>query len=135
MEKFYKIEIEQHGDERGCLTLFEHPKNVPFEIKRVYYLSGIKEGKKRACHAHRNSQRLTTAVCGSCEATLFDGKNKETFLLNSQKEALFFDKGVWCELNNFSPDAVLLLLASEPYDESEYIRDYNEFLTYIGENQ
>lgn len=135
MQKFYEIDITRYGDERGQLTSFETGKNIPFDIKRTYYISDVKEGKKRACHAHKVSKRVLTAVKGSCKVSLFDGKNRQEFIMNNPAKAVFFDCGVWCELSAFEPETVILALASEPYYEEEFIRNYDDFVTYIKETE
>lgn len=127
-KKFYEYTIERYGDERGFLTSFEHPTNVPFDIKRTYYISDVFSDKKRACHAHKSSQRVLSAIVGSCKAALFDGKTRQTFNLDSPEKALYFDKLVWCELSDFKENTIILALADEPYYEEEYIRSYDEYL-------
>jgi len=128
VQNFYEYTIERYGDERGFLTSFEHPKNVPFEIQRTYYISDVSPDKKRACHAHKNSQRVLSAINGSCKVSLSDGEIKQTFDLNSPNKAVYFDKLIWCELGDFTENAIILVLASEPYYEEEYIRNYDDYL-------
>ena len=133
--KFYELNIRRYGDDRGFLTTIEGNKDIPFEIKRVYYLSEVSKNKERAHHAHKRSKRVLSAIQGSVEVHLFDGKNKRTFFLDDPTKAIYFDNKVWCELVNFKDNAIVLALASEEYDEKEYIRNYDEYLKYIGEEK
>jgi len=131
MEKnFYTIEVEKYGDDRGALISLEHMKNLPFEIKRVYFIYGVNEGKKRAHHAHRESQRVLIGISGSCNVRVFDGKNEMTLKLDDPQKALYFNKGVWCELSDFAPGTIVLAISSQIYDEIDYIRNYDEFLEF-----
>lgn len=132
MKNFYEYTIERYGDERGFLTSFEYDKNIPFPLERVYYISEVKSDKKRACHAHRSSKRVLSAINGSCKATLFDGTTRQSFNLDSPHKALYFDKLVWCELDDFKDNTIILALASESYNEDEYIRNYDEYLNIIN---
>lgn len=116
------------GDDRGSLIALEPFSEVPFDIKRVYYIFGTKEGVARGFHAHRDLQQNLIAVSGSCKILLDDGVQKEEVLLDSPETGLIVDKLVWHEMYEFSEDCVLLVLASDLYDESDYIRDYKEFL-------
>ncbi len=116
------------GDNRGSLISLESMKNIPFEIKRVYYIFDTKEGIRRGFHAHKNLKQVLIAASGSCKILLDDGKNKQEFLLNSPSKGLLIESLMWREMFDFSADCVLLVLASEHYDENDYIRDYNQFL-------
>lgn len=126
------IEFQQHGDERGSLVAAEFGKELPFEIKRVYYIYGVGEGVRRGFHAHKELNQLLIAIKGSCSILLDDGESKKVVLLNSPTKGLIVAPGVWHEMFDFSPDAVLISLASEKYDESDYIRNYDVFLEYVG---
>ncbi len=130
-EKFYEINIRQYGDDRGKLTTIEGLNDVPFEIKRVYYISDVGLNKERAHHAHKNSKRVLSAIQGSCKAVLYDGKLRKEFILNSKTKGIYFDKAVWCELSEFKDNAIVLALASEVYDESDYIRNYEEYIEFL----
>ncbi len=134
MENFYEINIRQYGDERGKLTTVEGLNDIPFEIKRVYYISDVVEGKDRAHHAHKFSKRVLSAINGSCKAVLFDGKAKREFILNSKTKALFYDKYVWCELSEFENNTIVLVLADTVYDEDDYIRNYEDYVKILKEN-
>lgn len=120
------------GDDRGHLVALEAGKTVPFEIKRVYYLFDTKEGIARGFHAHINLKQLVVCVKGSCRFLLDDGSKKEQVTLNNATTGLFVEGLIWREMHDFSPDCVLLVLASEHYDETDYIRNYNEFLEIVS---
>ena len=105
---------------------------IPFEIKRVFYLYDIPDGSSRGGHAHKQLEQYIIAVSGSFDITLDDGLNKKTVTLNDPKHALHLRPGIWKEMSNFSPGAVCLSLASEVYDEADYIRDYYEFKIYCN---
>lgn len=121
-----------HGDERGQLVALEEKKDIPFEIKRVYYIYDTLEGVRRGFHAHRNLEQILVCVHGSCKILLDNGTEKETVLLDKPYEGLYISNNIWREMYDFSPDAVLLVLASSLYDEADYIRDYDQFLEFIG---
>ena len=116
------------GDRRGALIALENGHNLPFDVKRVYYIYGTKEGVSRGFHAHRKLKQMLIAVSGSvtikCE---YNGQKKE-YTLSRPDEGLLTEGLVWREMHDFSPDCVLLVLADEYYSESDYIRDYKEFL-------
>ena len=125
---------QQHGDERGQLIALEEKKEIPFNIKRVYYIYDTKDGVRRGFHAHKSLKQLLICVHGSCKILLDNGHEKETVVLNKPYEGIFVQSNMRREMDDFSPDAVLLVLASEIYDESDYIRDYSRFLQFIGNN-
>lgn len=132
-----KIEMfnaQQHGDARGQLVALEEKKEIPFDIKRVYYIYDTLSGVRRGFHAHKSLKQLLICVHGSCKVLLDDGHEKETVVLDKPYEGIFIQSNMWREMYDFSPDAVLLVLASEVYDESDYIRDYNRFLQYVESN-
>ena len=116
------------GDERGSLIAIEQGHNAPFEIKRVYYIFDTKDGVERGFHAHINLKQICIAVKGSCTFVLDDGKKREEIKLTNPNQGLFIEGLIWREMKNFTPDCVLVVLASEHYDESDYIRDYSRFL-------
>lgn len=132
VEKFY---AQQHGDDRGQLVALEESKEIPFDIKRVYYIYDTLSDVRRGFHAHKTLKQLLICVHGSCKVLLDDGKEKETVLLDKPYEGIFIQSNIWREMFDFSQDAVLLVLASEIYDESDYIRDYGKFLEYVKSNQ
>jgi dTDP-4-dehydrorhamnose 3,5-epimerase-like enzyme len=115
------------GDERGSLVALEAHKTVPFDVKRVYYIFGTKPGVSRGFHAHRALQQVSVCVTGKCRMVLDDGQRREDVWLDSPTKGLLIGDLVWREMHDFSPDCVLLVLASEFYDETDYIRSYDEF--------
>ncbi|MCL6326495.1 MULTISPECIES: sugar 3,4-ketoisomerase [Pectobacterium] len=122
------IQLQTHGDERGSLVALEKEKNIPFEIKRVYYIFNTQENVRRGFHAHKDLKQALIAVRGSCRFLLDDGKEKVNILLDTPSQALLIESFIWHEMYDFSEDCVLLALASELYKESDYIRSYDEFL-------
>lgn len=116
------------GDDRGQLVAIEGLKDIPFDIKRVFYIFGTQPDLPRGQHSHYKVQQYLIAVNGSCKVTLDDGKQKVTYELNQPNIGLFQDALVWGSMHDFSPDCVLLVLASEAYDDADYIREYDEFL-------
>jgi dTDP-4-dehydrorhamnose 3,5-epimerase-like enzyme len=120
------------GDDRGQLVALEENKDIPFNIKRVFYIYGTKENTPRGNHSHYKTKQYLVTVNGSCKVTLDNGKKQETFNLNKPNLGLFQDALVWGNMHDFSSDCVLLVLASEHYDENDYIRDYDEFLKAIN---
>jgi len=122
------IQLNNLADHRGSLISLEANKNVPFDIKRVYYLFGTKEQIRRGFHAHKNLKQLIVAVHGSCRFVLDDGKERVELTMNSPAIGLVVESNIWREMYDFSPDCVLMVLASEYYDETDYIRDYDDFL-------
>lgn len=122
------VDFPPLGDERGSLVALEGEKTVPFSIKRVYYIFGTQSDIARGFHAHRNLKQVAVCVTGSCRMILDNGNTREDVVLNSPTAGLFIEDLVWREMHDFSPNCVLLVLASEHYDENDYIRDYDEFL-------
>ncbi len=120
------------GDSRGSLIALEENYNAPFGIRRVYYIFNTEENVTRGFHAHRNLQQLAIAVKGSCTFVLDEGNAREEVLLDNPNSGLLIEGLVWREMKNFSKDCVLVVLASEHYDESDYIRDYDEFLQEVA---
>jgi len=124
------IDLRKISDPRGNLTPIEGGKDIPFDIKRVYYLYDVPGGESRGAHAHKELYQLVVAANGSFTVTLNDGRNKKSFNLKRSYYGLLIAPGIWRDLDDFSSGAVLLCLASEHYDEEDYIRDFNEFLEY-----
>ena len=122
------VDFKTLGDERGSLIALEENYNTPFVIKRVYYIFDTKEDVRRGYHAHVDLKQMAICVKGSCTFVLDDGQNKKEIRLDSPNQGLLIEGLIWREMYNFSPDCVLLVLASEHYDEDDYIRDYDEFL-------
>lgn len=121
------IDFKSLGDDRGSLISLEENKNIPFNIKRVYYIFGTKEGVRRGFHAHKKLKQVAVCVSGSCKFLLDDGKEKHHISLSSPEKGLLIEDMVWHEMYDFSDDCVLVVLADDFYDESDYIRDYDEF--------
>lgn len=125
------IELDKHhSDRKGNLTVVENGITLPFDVKRVYYLYDVPGGESRGSHAHRELEQLIVAASGSFTVTLDDGKNKKSFFLNRPYQGLYVKPGLWRDLDDFSSGAVCLVLASEVYDSTDYIRDYQEFLNF-----
>lgn len=124
------MSIAEHrvlGDHRGQLIAIEGGGDVPFEIKRVFYIYGTQPNTPRGQHAHHKTRQYLIAVNGSCNVTLDDGKQRITYSLNKPNIGLLQEPLVWGDLHDFSPDCVLVVLASEHYEEGDYIRDYAHF--------
>lgn len=119
------------GDDRGQLIALEANRQIPFDIKRVFYIYGTQSDISRGNHSHYKTKQFLIAVAGSCKVTLDNGQTKETFDLNRPNIGLFQDALIWGSMHDFSPDCVLLVLADDYYDESDYIRDYNKFLEVV----
>lgn len=126
------IELPRITDPRGNLTVAEAMNHVPFDIRRAYWVYDVPGGESRGGHAHKRLKQLVIALSGSFTVTLDDGHERQTFLLNHPWQGLVIETGIWRTLDDFSSGAVCLVLASEPYDEEDYIYDYQEFLSYTG---
>lgn len=125
------IELPKIIDPRGNLTVAESMKNVPFDIKRVYWVYDVPGGEHRGGHAHKQCKELLVAVSGSFTVTLDDGKEKYKYLLNHPYQGLFIDTNTWRTLDDFSSGAVCLVIASEKFEEEDYIREYDDFKEYL----
>lgn len=126
------LNVPVHGDDRGELAAIESEKIIPFPIRRVYYLFGTKDGVSRGHHAHRALEQVAICVSGKCRIVLDDGKTKEAVWLDKPEKGLYIEKMIWREMYDFSSDCVLLVLANAHYDESDYIRGYDEFLKAVA---
>ena len=125
------IDLPKIVDPRGNLTVAEQLKNVPFEVKRVYWTYDVPGGESRGGHAHKECVELIIAVSGSFTVTLDDGRgNSESYHLNHPWQGLFVTTGIWRTLEDFSSGAVCLVLASELFDEDDYIYEYDDFVEY-----
>jgi dTDP-4-dehydrorhamnose 3,5-epimerase-like enzyme len=120
------------GDERGSLIALEENKEVPFNIKRVYYIFDTQKNVIRGRHAHKNLKQIAVAVKGSCTFILDNGEKKEEILLDKPEKGLLIEGLIWREMKNFSKDCVLMVLANKDYDENDYIKDYNDFLKEVN---
>ena len=125
------IELPKISDPRGNLSFIEGGQHIPFDIKRVYYLYDVPGGSDRGAHAHKNLHQFIVAMSGSFDVVIDDGKEKKRFHLNRSYYGLYMCPMMWRDLDNFSSGAVCVVLASERYDESDYIRDYDAFLRSI----
>ncbi|EPG0370966.1 sugar 3,4-ketoisomerase [Photobacterium damselae] len=123
------IEFNQLGDDRGGLVSLEQNKNIPFDIKRVYYIFDTRNGVARGFHAHKDLQQVAICIKGSCRFILDSGVQRESVILDKPNVGLFIDNMIWREMHDFSEDCVLMVIASYHYDEADYIRNYDDFLT------
>jgi len=128
IEKCKIIELPRITDPRGNLSVIESGKQIPFDLKRVYYLYDVPGGSQRGGHAHKNLHQLIIAISGSFDVVIDDGEVKKTCHLNRSYEGLYICPMIWRAIDNFSSGAVCLVLASDFYDESDYYRDYCQFL-------
>jgi hypothetical protein len=126
------IELPQISDVKGNLTFIEGITHIPFDIKRTYYLYDVPGGSTRGSHAHKNLHQFVVAMSGSFDVVLFDGFQEKRFHLNRSYYGLYIGPLMWRTLDNFSSGSVCMVLASAPYEESDYIRDYKEFLRTIS---
>lgn len=122
------IEFKQNGDERGKLVVVEGMKDVPFEIKRIFYIYGSDSTVIRGQHANKRSEFVLINICGSSKVRVRDGKIDEVFKLDKPHTGIYIPKMVWKDMYDFSKDSILLVLASELYDSSEYIRNFDEYI-------
>ncbi|MFT6910222.1 MAG: dTDP-4-dehydrorhamnose 3,5-epimerase-like enzyme [Oleiphilaceae bacterium] len=129
------IQLQSHGDDRGSLVALEEQQNIPFSIKRVYYMFDTKTGVRRGFHAHKKLKQLAIVMKGSCRFLLDDGKEKIDVLLDNPAQGLLIESFLWREMFDFSEDCVLMVLADSLYDEGDYIRDYQDFLNMIDEKR
>ncbi len=125
------IQWKSLGDERGDLISLEAHKNVPFAIQRVYYIFNTQAGVRRGFHAHKKLEQVLVCVSGSCKILLNDGKKQETVELITPGVGLFIGAMVWHEMYDFSDDCVLMVLASDYYEEEDYVRKYDHFLEHV----
>ena len=122
------IQFTPLGDSRGSLVALEANKSIPFDIKRVYYIFATNMGVSRGYHAHRNLKQVAVCVTGSCRFILDDGFERQEVVLDSSTKGLLIEGLIWREMHDFTPDCVLMVLASDYYDEDDYIRDYHKFV-------
>lgn len=129
------IELSKHhSDRKGNLSVVENNVSVPFDVKRIYYLYDVPGGESRGGHAHKGLHQLIVAVSGSFSVTLDDGRIKRTFTLNRPYQGLLVVPGIWRTLDDFSSGAVCMVLASEVYSEDDYIRCYEDFISFKKES-
>ncbi|HKT27255.1 FdtA/QdtA family cupin domain-containing protein [Dyella sp.] len=127
-----RVQLQQHGDERGMLVALEKDRNVPFEIRRVYYLFATKNRVHRGQHAHRHLNQLAVTVRGSVTFLLDDGSGPVEVVLDDPSQGLLLGSMVWREMYDFSEDCVLMVLADQLYDPADYITNYDEFLREVN---
>lgn len=121
------LNFKIHGDDQGKLVALEKSEDFPFEIKRVYYIWDTNAHAIRGKHAHRQLEQVIVCLSGSCDFILDDGNKKEIVHLDNPAQGLYIKHNIWREFTNFSPDCVIMVLASQYYDESDYIRNYEDF--------
>lgn len=127
------IEFPKIEDRRGNLSVVEELKNVPFNIARVYWTYDVPGGESRGGHAHKHCREIIIAISGSFTVTLDNVKEKKSFHLNHPWQGLLVETGVWRTLEDFSSGAVCLVLASDPFEEADYIREYDDYVKYMGD--
>ena len=124
------IQLSKILTERGCITSINNEIEIPFSVRRVYYLYDVPGGEERGGHAHKNLQQLIIAASGSFDVIVDDSKSTKTYSLNRPYTGLLMQSGIWRELTNFSSGSICLVLASHEYTELDYIRDYEDFIKY-----
>ncbi len=127
-KKHYLFEIKPFSDEDGFLAVLEEEKQIPFKIKRIFYEYGVNRNSLRGKHANRKSRFCLIAVSGSCDVIVEDGSSKVTYKLDEPYKVLYLDKMVWKTMTNFSKECVLLVLSDSLYDKDEYIKNFNDYL-------
>lgn len=125
------IDLKVFGDDRGSLIAVESGHNVPFDIKRCYYIFGTGNGVRRGFHAHKTLNQILICTSGSCRIFLDDGKQTKDVLLESPTKALHISGLIWREMHDFSEGCVLMVLADQYFDENDYVRNYHEFLRLV----
>lgn len=128
IDRHKMIEFKQNGDDRGKLVVVEGMKDIPFDIKRIFYIYGSDPTVVRGQHANRRSEFVLINVCGSSKVKVTDGKKDEVFVLDKPHTGIYLPRMLWKDMYDFSKDSILLVLASEVYDSSEYIRDFDEYI-------
>ena len=135
IEKCKMLSFVENGDERGHLVVVEGNRDIPFEIKRVFYIYGSDRDVIRGRHANYNTEFVLINVAGTSKVKVDDGTNQKIFSLDRPHTGIFLPKMVWKDMYDFSEDSVLLCLSSEHYDANEYIRDYDKYLTVVKEEE
>lgn len=125
------LQLKKITDPRGNLTVAEQQSEVPFDVKRVYWIYDVPGGESRGGHAHRHCREMIVALSGSFDVTLDDGTERHTYHLNHPWQGLLIETGIWRTLDDFSSGAVCLVLASDAFDEDDYIRDYDDYLKWL----
>ncbi len=119
-------------DERGKLIALEGQKEIPFDVKRIYYIFDTSPNAERGFHAHKKLQQVAVCIHGSCTFVLDNGKNRSEVIMNTKDRGLYIEGIIWREMKDFSKDAVVIVFADEVYDESDYIKDYQSFISYVS---
>jgi len=127
------INFKKISDPRGNLTVIESNKDVPFEVKRIYYIYDVPGGESRGAHSHKTLEQIIIAISGSFDVKVDDGTQKKIFHLNRAYYGLYIPRMIWRYLDNFASGSVCLVLASDYYSESDYIRNYEEFVKIAGD--
>lgn len=128
------VDLPHISDHRGDLTVVEHQGQMPFEVKRAFWTYNVPEGKSRGAHAHKRLRQLLVAISGSFTVFVDDGHEQRSFLLDCPWKGVIVEPGEWSSEDYYSPGAVCMVLASDAYNESDYIRNYDEFLAYVHDN-
>ncbi len=121
------FDFKVRGDERGSLIAIEEQRDIPFTIRRVYYIFDTQPGVRRGLHAHRQLQQVMMCLHGSCQLLLDDGRERITVTMQNNSRGIMIDRMIWHEMHDFSPGCILLVLASDYYNEGDYIREYDDF--------
>lgn len=129
ISKLYNF--SSNGDERGALVVIDKNCGLPFQLKRVYYIFGTQQGISRGYHAHKKLHQIAVCLSGSCRILIDNGKDRESIILKSPKIGIDLPPMLWHEMHDFSNDCILLVLASDYYDEEDYIRNYEDFMEKI----
>jgi dTDP-4-dehydrorhamnose 3,5-epimerase-like enzyme len=129
------IPLQKHGDERGLLIALEEERNIPFPIKRIYYIFETLKGVRRGFHAHKATRKVALVARGTCKFHFDDGFNKKEIELNDPAIGLLIEPYIWHEMYDFSDDCILMVLANDYYDESDYIRCYESFIGEVTNNE
>lgn len=130
-----KYQFPTHTNDTGSLSFLEAERHIPFPIRRVYYIFDVQGDSHRGFHAHRDLQQVLICIHGSCQILMDNGTEKQVVRLDKPNEGLLIENNIWREMYDFSPGAVLLVLASRYYDEADYIRNYDDFLAFVKENE
>jgi dTDP-4-dehydrorhamnose 3,5-epimerase-like enzyme len=125
------LQLQTHGDDRGSLIALEEGKNIPFPVKRVYYMFNTGSNVRRGFHAHKTLKQVAIAMRGSCRFLLDDGTKKIDIRLDQPDQGLLIESFIWREMYDFSHDCVLMVLADQLFDEADYVRDYDHFLAQV----
>lgn len=134
MQKVQLLDFPERGDERGNLVIVEGNQDIPFEIKRIFYIYGSDPDIVRGQHANKNTQFVLVNVSGTSKVKVKDGKgNEQIYSLDRPRTGIYLPNMIWKDMYDFSADSVLLVIASEHYDESEYIRNYEDFVKLVND--